>query len=265
MASAAARGRYFGQFCTGGLRRARIRPMYRPIVRMSDPSRANPTDLSADSPRERPVPRGADRFIGTGLIRSCTRRRATPTRTRHRVRLQPSCPSAPEGDRLPLLPSGPDGVHEPSLRGTRLSTSDDGAVGERRRPRPGIQLRYSGLRIQGTASSPPSTTGGDGRPGPVVGQRGGGGEGGIRTHVGLPRTAFPVPRPRPLGDLSRGRIADGGEGGIRTHGGLPHTAFRERHLQPLGHLSARRRVYPTALVDWRPSVESRCRNPASTP
>ena len=72
------------------------------------------------------------------------------------------------------------------------------------RPRPGIQSRCSGLRVQGTASSPPSTTGRDGRPGQVVGQRGGGGEGGIRTHVGLPRTAFPVPRPRPLGDLSRG-------------------------------------------------------------
>ena len=35
-----------------------------------------------------------------------------------------------------------------------------------------------------------------------IGQSRGGGEGGIRTHDGLPRTAFPVPRPRPLGDLS---------------------------------------------------------------
>ncbi len=32
-----------------------------------------------------------------------------------------------------------------------------------------------------------------------------GGEGGIRTHDELPHTAFPVPRPRPLGDLSAGQ------------------------------------------------------------
>ena len=86
-----------------------------------------------------------------------------PARTHPRARLQPGCPAAPEGDRLPLLPSGPDGVHGPTLRGTRLSTSGTVVVGERGGPRPGIQLRCSGLRIQGTASSPPSTTGRDGR------------------------------------------------------------------------------------------------------
>ena len=45
----------------------------------------------------------------------------------------------------------------------------------------------------------------------AVGGRGAGragGEGGIRTLDGLPHTAFPVPRPRPLGDLSGG-AADG--------------------------------------------------------
>src|SRR5688500_1283873 len=79
---------------------------------------------------------------------------------------------------------------------------------------------------------------------------GAGGEGGIRTHEGLPHTAFPVPRPRPLGDLSgrlpsrwrgpprwarvrvRGPVvaatadADGGEGGIRTHGAFAHRFSR---------------------------------------
>jgi hypothetical protein len=61
-----------------------------------------------------------------------------------------------------------------------------------------------------------------------------GGEGGIRTPDGLPRTAFPVRRHRPLGDLSAKpgsrlaprqvchvnvrRCRSGGEGGIRTHG-----------------------------------------------
>ena len=191
---------------------------------------------------------------------SCTRRRSAPARTRHRVRLQPGSPTAPEGNRLPLLPSGSDGVHEPSLRGTRLSTSDEVVVGERRSPRPGIQLRCSGLRIQGTASSPPSTTGA------MVGLREAsvnrrplhirsgalmrrmhagairrGGEGGIRTLDGLPRTAFPVPRHRPLGDLSEDRLHAWRRGwDSNPRYGCPHTAFRERHLQPLGHLSSPR-------------------------
>ena len=65
---------------------------------------------------------------------------------------------------------------------------------------------------------------------------GGGGEGGIRTRDGLPHTAFPVRRPRPLGDLSgsgpiRRRRAgrwrwSGGEGGIRTHGAFAHRFSR---------------------------------------
>ena len=75
-----------------------------------------------------------------------------------------------------------------------------------------------------------------------------GGEGGIRTHDGLPHTAFPVPRPRPLGDLSADGDADcsgGIGGGVAERVGfeptvLSHTAFRERHHQPLGHLSAQR-------------------------
>jgi hypothetical protein len=87
------------------------------------------------------------------------------------ARLQPGCPTAPEGDRLPLLPSGPDGVHRPSLRGTRLSTSDEFPwEAEARRPRPGIQPRCSGLRVQGTASSPPSTTVIDGKASVDIGQ-----------------------------------------------------------------------------------------------
>ena len=73
-----------------------------------------------------------------------------------------------------------------------------------------------------------------------------GGEGGIRTLDGLPRTAFPVPRHRPLGDLSaigvcRSVAAPGGwrrGWDSNPRYGYPHTAFRERHLQPLGHLSA---------------------------
>ena len=89
-----------------------------------------------------------------------------------------------------------------------------------------------------------------------------GGEGGIRTRDRLPCTAFPVRRPRPLGDLSTGqstgtlsdepRLAHRGprrssatplaRGLLAERAGfepavLSHTAFRERHHQPLGHLS----------------------------
>ena len=81
-----------------------------------------------------------------------------------------------------------------------------------------------------------------------------GGEGGIRTRDGLPRTAFPVRRHSPLGDLSRASktgatptgVGAGRLDGVRVlaeRAGfepavLSHTAFRERHHQPLGHLSA---------------------------
>ncbi len=85
-----------------------------------------------------------------------------------------------------------------------------------------------------------------------------GGEGGIRTLDGLPHTAFPVRRPRPLGDLSavRGRA----ESGVAERAGfepavLAHTAFRERHHQPLGHLSAgedSKRRHLTEVVALRP-------------
>jgi hypothetical protein len=182
------------------------------------------------------------RTIRRVMKRSCTRRRTASTRTHPRARLRPGSPTAPEDDRLPLLPSGPDGVHGPSLRGTRPSTSGTVVVGERCGPRPGVQLRCSGLRIQGTASSPPSTTGADGMGYRRRGQStdaGDGGEGGIRTLDGLPRTAFPVPRHRPLGDLSRPTSRGWRRGwDSNPRYGYPHTAFRERHLQPLGHLSS---------------------------
>src|SRR4051794_30045176 len=83
------------------------------------------------------------------------------------------------------------------------------------------------------------------------GGEGGGGEGGIRTLDELPHTAFPVRRPRPLGDLSaeataRRRRTDGpctlprvAERVGFEPTVLSHTAFRERHHQPLGHLSAK--------------------------
>ena len=72
--------------------------------------------------------------------------------------LRPGYPTAPEANHLPLLPSGPDGVHGASPRRTRPSTLLGAASSQVHQPRAGIQPRYSGLRVQGTAGSPPSTT-----------------------------------------------------------------------------------------------------------
>src|SRR4029077_10698154 len=67
-------------------------------------------------------------------------------------------PAARSDDRLPLLPSGSDGVHGPFLHRTRSSTPPRAWRIREAGPREGIQPRWSGLRVQGTASSPPSTT-----------------------------------------------------------------------------------------------------------
>jgi hypothetical protein len=73
--------------------------------------------------------------------------------------LGPGDPVAPEGYHLGLLPSGPDPVRRPSPHKTQSSTLADPAVLLTAGPPKGIQSRYSGLRVQGTASSPSSTTG----------------------------------------------------------------------------------------------------------
>ena len=72
-------------------------------------------------------------------------------------RLGPGSPPAPRGSCLPLLPSGPGGVHRSPSRGTQPSMTPFGDIGLTVKPRGGIRPRYSGLRVQGTASSPPST------------------------------------------------------------------------------------------------------------
>ena len=72
--------------------------------------------------------------------------------------LQLGLPAAPEANYLPLLPSGPDGVRSASPRRAGSSTLLPRAVPTAPGPRAGIQPRYSGLRVQGTASSPSSTT-----------------------------------------------------------------------------------------------------------
>jgi hypothetical protein len=72
--------------------------------------------------------------------------------------LKPGSPVAPESDHLGLLPSGPDPIRRLPPHRTQPSTPAGTAVLLTASPRRGIQLRCSGLRIQGTASSPSSTT-----------------------------------------------------------------------------------------------------------
>src|SRR3990172_2164958 len=73
-------------------------------------------------------------------------------------RLRLGLPAAPEAYYLPLLPSGPDGVRSASPRRAGSSTPLARTVPTAPGPRAGVQPRYSGLRVQGTASSPSSTT-----------------------------------------------------------------------------------------------------------
>ena len=93
-------------------------------------------------------------------VRSRTfRRRRSPGRCRRRS-LGPGCSAAPRRLCLALLPPGPDAVRRLPSRGTWPSTLTYASpIPRTTPPREGIQPRCSGLRIQGTASSPPSATG----------------------------------------------------------------------------------------------------------
>ena len=177
----------------------------------------------------------------------CTHRRSARPRALREGRLRPGRAAAPGEPRLALLPSGPDAVRVSPLRGTRSSAPsrpaafEDVDLGWEFSPA-GADCRYRAPLVPRLARH------GDDSRGP----RKGGGEGGIRTLDGLPHTAFPVRRPRPLGDLSAGDaprpgpVRDLGRRvgiGVAERVGfeptvLSHTAFRERHHQPLGHLSA---------------------------
>ena len=85
--------------------------------------------------------------------------KARPGRCRRRS-LGPGCSAAPRRLCLALLPPGPDAVRRLPSRGTWPSTLTCASPYlERLPPREGIQPRCSGLRVQGTASSPPSATG----------------------------------------------------------------------------------------------------------
>jgi hypothetical protein len=154
---------------------------------------------------------------------------------------QKKCPEHPVPS-LPLLPSGPDGVHEGTVARGMRAPSGGGHAGC------DVELIFTTR----------------------------GGEGGIRTRGRLPYTAFPMLHHRPLGHLSvrscvgdaswrgdrllfgggakgrRGRrprsaMMVGGEGGIRTHGGVNLTRFRVWHHRPLGHLSVVRAADHTRI------------------
>ena len=82
--------------------------------------------------------------------------------------LQPGFLAAHDIFCLMLLPSGPDMVHRLPLHKTRPSTLLIAAHSSISRPKKRIQLCYSGLQIQGTASSPPGTANGSlPQPGPM--------------------------------------------------------------------------------------------------
>ena len=134
----------------------------------------------------------------------CTLRRSSVARAHHDGRLGPGRTAALDEDRLVLLPSGPDTVRGSPLRGTRSSTSHRRAATEDVDLERGFSPAGADCRLQGTASSPPSTAreGYRGQPAMCGCTTGVGGEGGIRTRDGLPQTAFPVRRHSPLGDLS---------------------------------------------------------------
>jgi hypothetical protein len=80
-------------------------------------------------------------------------------RRRSGSRLRPGCPAALSVHRLRLLPSGPDRVHGSESRRTRPSTLLAGgwtrSISGRRRV---ISPACRGFPVQGTPSSPPSTT-----------------------------------------------------------------------------------------------------------
>ncbi len=85
-----------------------------------------------------------------------------------------------------------------------------------------------------------------------------GGEGGIRTRDGLPHTAFPVRRPRPLGDLSAGQ--DTGVPGARRGSGSGSRAGAAGRIggrSRAGRGTTRRGVRRVALpVGWRRGWDS---------
>ncbi len=234
--------------------------------------------------------RGHDllRASAGGLKMPCTLRRPENSRAHHDERLGPGRSAAPDDDRLVLLPSGPDTVRGSPLRGTRSSTShrpaafESGDLGREFSPA-GADCRYRAPLVPRLArpakdtpsrSITPSSGCGrgrsrhardrapaDGRPG----RWGDGGEGGIRTRDGLPRTAFPVRRHSPLGDLSPdaqssrarpGSASPSAAMGVQGEGGAEHRSARTAKCVSEERRRQRTHWAPIAVRRWRRGRDS---------
>jgi hypothetical protein len=158
-------------------------------------------------------------------------------------------PAAHKNDCVPLLPSGPDGVGRFSLRGSWHSTPLPAADrSETTLPQPGIRPRYSGLRVQGTASSPPSTisdkNGGDDRirtDDPLVANE-------MLSQLSYIPTLYHQRRPAYFGPAVP---SDGGERGIRTLGAETRSTVFE--TVPFDHSG----ISPSGTIyNQRPDINS---------
>ncbi len=192
-------------------------------------------------------------------------------------RLRSGGPAAPAARCLPLLPSGPGGVHRATMRETRSSTprepSGAQVIGGVSRPKLRISPRAAPAGRGASTTRPRSV---DVTPHRVSRQscrvdscEPDGGEAGIRTRGGVTPThalqACSFNRsdtsPHARQETHRGQAArssppflagrdssHGGEGGIRTHVGVaPQPAFEAGPLRPLRYLSSVERTpRPTA-------------------
>ena len=151
----------------------------------------------------------------------------------------PGDPAAHRTNRLPLLPSGPGGVHRVLLHRARPRGVCDstGATGER-------GWYEASLTITSSQATPD------------VSHLQHGGEGGhSKSRLRAPTEgACPLVSPPRSPSFESHRISsrwrfdshilpilyallDGGEGGIRTHGPFQDNGFRDRPIRPLSHLS----------------------------
>ena len=184
---------------------------------------------------------------GKKFRRPCTRNRKAPPALASGL-APVRIPAAHKNDCVPLLPSGPDGVGRFSLRGSWHSTPLPAADrSETALPQPGIRPRYSGLRVQGTATSPPSTIsdyyGGDDRirtDDPLVANE-------VLSQLSYIPTLYHQRRSvSATGSFAEWRR----ERDSNPRRSCPLNGFRDRPVQPLRHLSAE------TIYNRRPDINS---------
>ena len=124
----------------------------------------------------------------------CTRFRHRPTGRKREGQIKPGDSTAHRRNCLPLLPSGPGGVRQPSVAWVPvLNFALCAQAPTRQAPQKGIRPRISGFRVKGTANSPSSTAK------LFLETKESGGERGIRTLEAAlrPPTRFPIVLLRP--------------------------------------------------------------------